>query len=572
LTKQERFFRVSRFAEPKSLATSGTKENPMAEAENKVPNHFLVIVPGYMGTKLRHRDTREIVWVNTSNIPWLPIYWKGWLTNLLTTLEYPNEKLEPWGIMDDVVFIPPWAKLENYERLVRKLQSLGYKVDMAQCFGYEGDQPPFDESKLNVYAFAYDWRQDNRLSARQLGAAIDRWRKYHPGAQVWIIAHSNGGLVARWYIEQEGGKEHVQRLFLMGSPWDGTPKALYMAFNGVDTLFRRKFNAFNIPQLTRKLVRTFPSIYQLIPSQGSFLRDNVDNKSVNPFTDGVWLDAAQTAMLQDGLAFSQKLGTNMSVETICFFGTRHLTQTSGRVVFHAANTWKEIQWDEPADAGDGTIPIPSAVHPRATEKLPYPVSHGDIYVNEAVLEKLRYELIDKYRLTQRAVVITNNLKIVFEQESNQQQDGHQDFYSPGENINLWATVHKLPPNYSRSAENSSTDQSLTLNEENLEPVSDATIKVRLLWRRLLPGVEVTDEIKTPPSNLPETYLKKPRAAPWRYEGKIEAPQREGYYELRAEVSVARLPRISLSELIAIEAEPDALEELGDEVKESRDEG
>lgn len=537
----------------------------MAEAESKVPNHFLVIVPGYMGSKLRHRDTKEILWANTSSIPLLPFYWKSWLSNLLTSLEYPNPDLEPCGIMDDVVFIPPWAKLENYERLVKKLQSIGYRVSMEQCFGYDGDQPPFDESKLNVYSFAYDWRQDNRLSARQLGAAIDRWREYHPDAQVWIIAHSNGGLVARWYIEQEGGKQYVKRLFLMGSPWDGTPKALYMAFNGVDTLFRRKFNVFNIPQRTRKLVRTFPSIYQLIPSQNSFLRDNVGNKPVNPFTDGDWLDPAQTSMLQDGLAFSQQLGTNMSVETICFFGTRHLTQTSGRVVFHAANTWKEIQWDEPADAGDGTIPIPSAVHPRATEKLPYPVSHGDIYVDDAVLEKLRYELIDKYRLTERAVAITNNLKIVFEQENNPDGDGHQDFYNPGGNIRLWATVHKLPPNYSTTGENSSTDQTLTLSDENLEPVADATIKVNLLWRRPLPGVELTDEINMRVKNLPEVYLKKPKAAPWRYEGKIVAPQQEGYYELRANVLVTGFPRVTLGELIAIEAEPEDVEEFGDEV-------
>ena len=534
----------------------------MAESGNTVPHHFLVIVPGYMGSKLRNRDTKEIVWVNTGTIPLNPLSWKGWLTTLLTTLEYPNNKLEPCGIMDDVVFIPPWAKLENYERLVKKLQSFSYKADLTQCFGYEGDQPAFDESQLNVYAFSYDWRQDNRLSARQLGTAIDHWRKYHPHAQVWIIAHSNGGLVARWYIEQEGGKNRVKRLFLLGSPWDGTPKALYMAFNGLDTLFRRKFSLFNIPQRTRKLVRTFPSIYQLIPYQNPFLRDQVSNKRVNPFTDGFWVDPTQTAMLQDGMAFSQQLGTDSSVETLCFFGTRRLTQTSGRVVFDAANTWKEIQWDQPADSGDGTIPIPSAVHPKATEKLPYPVSHGDIYVDDAVLEKLRYELIDRYRIAQRAVVVTNNLKIVFEQESNPHSDVHQDFYSPGGHIKLWATVHKLPPK--DSAERRTTNQFLTTDENNLTPVSNASIKINLLWRQPLPGVQLTGEIHEQTKNLPEGYLDKSRVVSGRYEGKIVAPHLEGYYEVRATISVVGLPVISLSELIAIEAEPDDLEVLRDE--------
>jgi pimeloyl-ACP methyl ester carboxylesterase len=532
----------------------------MVATGNQAPPHFLVIVPGYMGSKLRHRDTKEVVWVNTSSIPWNPLNWKSWLTTLLETLEYPNDKLEPSGIMDDVVFIPRWAKLENYERLITKLQSLGYKADLAQCFGYESEEPPFDESSLNVYAFPHDWRQDNRVSARQLGAAIDRWRKYHPGAQVWIIAHSNGGLVARWYIEQEGGKDHVGRLFLMGSPWDGTPKALYMAFNGFDTLFSRKFNVFDIPLRTSKLVRTFPSIYQLIPHQTRFLRDHVANNDVNPFTDGVWLDPTQTTMLQDGLAFNQKLGTATSVETICFFGTRKPTQTSGRVVFEAANRWKEIQWDAAADSGDGTIPIPSAVHPNAKEKVPYPVSHGDIYVDDAVLEKLRYELIDKFRLPEhmeRAVVVTNNLKIVFEQEGSP-DGGNQDFYSPGENINLWATVHRLPPPV-----NSSAAESL-IKDENLTPVSNATIKVNLEWRQALPGVQLTAEMAARPKNSGEVFLDKSTVVEGRYEGKIVAPQLEGYYEVRATVSVRGLPPVKLGELIAIEAEPDNVEELREE--------
>lgn len=531
----------------------------MAAAENQAPHHFLVIVPGYMGTKLRLRDTKEVVWVNTSSIPLNPFSWESWLTTLLKTLEYPNDNLEPCGIMDEVVFIPSWAKLENYERLVAKLQSLGYKADLAQCFGYESEEPPFDESSLNAYAFSYDWRQDNRLSAQQLGAAIDRWRKYHPGAQVWIIAHSNGGLVARWYIEQEGGKDHVGRLFLMGSPWDGTPKALYMAFNGFDTLFSRKFNFFDIPDRTSKLVRTFPSIYQLIPYQNPFLRDHVANNTVNPFSDGVWLNPVQTAMLQDGLAFNQKLGNNMSVETICFFGTRKLTQTSGRVVFEAANKWKEIQWDTPADSGDGTIPTPSAVHPNAKEKLPYPVSHGDIYVDDAVLEKLRYELIDKFRLVgyaERAVVVTNNLKIVFEQGS-PDGGGNQDFYSPGENINLWATVHRLPP----PDANSSAAESLARGDNNLTPVSNASIKVNLELRQTLPGVQLTAEMSTQRENLPEVFLDRSREAAGKYEGKIVAPQLEGYYEVKATVSVRGLPPVKLGELIAIEAEPGNVEEL-----------
>ena len=38
-----------------------------------------------------------------------------------------------------------------------------------------------------------------------------------------IIAHSMGGLVARWFVEQEGGNEMVQHLMMLGTPNAGSP-------------------------------------------------------------------------------------------------------------------------------------------------------------------------------------------------------------------------------------------------------------------------------------------------------------------------------------------------------------
>lgn len=521
----------------------------MSSEQNLVPKHFVVIVPGYMGSKLRDPQSREVVWVNLSSVPWQPWEWESWLNRLIGRMKYPSA-LEPAGMMDEIVFLPPWGKMENYERLVRKLISMGYKADMAQCFGFEGDAPPYDESSLNVYAFPYDWRQDNRASAQQLKEAIGRWSKYHEGAEVWVIAHSNGGVVARWYIEELGGKERVTRLFLMGSPWDGTPKALRMAFNGFDTLFRRKFEWYGVPAMTRGLVRSFPSVYQLIPLNNKFLRDDGNNQ-VNPFTDGVWLDDPNMrAMLQDGMEFTKRLDRNLSVETVCFFGTRRLTPTSGRVLFGASNRWREIVWDQEADAGDGTIPERSAVHPRAKEKLPYPVGHGDIYVNEAVLEKLRFEMIDRYRQMERerAVALTDRLRVVFEQGRG---DEHEDFYGPGEAVNLWADIHRQA-----AAGPEADDSNPEGSEDSWLPVADAQVRVEVRWRQPLQGQRNPEEKLPQPGRTPEVYLTKSRGRAGRYEGRLKAPEVEGYYDLQATVSVPGEPTLRLAELIAVEAAPD----------------
>ena len=112
-----------------------------------------------------------------------------------------------------------------------------------------------------------------------------------------LVAHSMGGLVSRWYIEKEGGKEQVNRLLLLASPWDGSPKAMDILFDGLDTLFRRLFNLFNIGPRSRAMIRTFPSVYQLLPYQDPFLR-GLDNEVVDPFNDAAgWLENAQQRQL-----------------------------------------------------------------------------------------------------------------------------------------------------------------------------------------------------------------------------------------------------------------------------------
>ena len=92
------------------------------------PPHFIVVVPGIMGSKLRDKSTGRTVWTDFHSIPLAPWKWDDWLTWLLTTMAYPNDDLEPVGIVDDVLFVPPWAKMEQYSRLLHRLQDIGYRV------------------------------------------------------------------------------------------------------------------------------------------------------------------------------------------------------------------------------------------------------------------------------------------------------------------------------------------------------------------------------------------------------------------------------------------------------------
>ncbi|OGO41972.1 MAG: hypothetical protein A2Z04_01315 [Chloroflexi bacterium RBG_16_57_9] len=480
----------------------------MATQTRQIPPHFIVIVPGYMGSKLRDKTTGKVVWVDFSSIPFNPLQWGDWLDHLLKTMAYPNDNLEPAGIMDQVIFVPPWAKQEHYNRLIEAFQIMGYQADPAR----------YPENELDVYGFGYDWRQDNRISARQLGAAIERWRAYHPGAQVWLIAHSNGGLVARWYIEKEGGKEHVGRLFLMASPWDGTVKAMRLLFDGLEMLFRQQFNLFNLPERSRAMLRTFPSIYQLIPHQDPFLR-GLNNEPVDPFNDLGWLEDEQhRQLLLDAQRFNQELGTTTSVETLCFFGRKRPTTTYGIVRPAAMNRWSDVTWSD-TEAGDGTLSERTAVHPNAQQILPFVAGHGDIYVDPAVLTFLQWELMGKYRKHERASLLGQHVKINFAAE--------RDAYRPGETIALWATAHKVKDD---------------------SPITRARIEAQLLWRQALPGAQQV----IPPQNLPQVRLQESIPTPGRYESNLVAPDVEGYYLLQASVKVAGQPTHKFEELIVIE--------------------
>jgi hypothetical protein len=205
------------------------------------------------------------------------------------------------------------------------------------------------------------------------------------------------------------------------------------------------------------------------------------------------------------------------------FGRKNDTVTSGTVRFQAGDRWGGIEW-QASEAGDGTVPERSAVHAHAREILPFPVSHGDIYVNASVLEFLQWNLVDKYRLATRASRVTLRYRISFSPE--------RDIYRPGEIISLWAVVEK--------------------HGDDASPVSGVSVRVQLRWKAVLPGA---DEVAVP-SAMPTVALHPGGLPPGRLEGGLRAPVHEGYYQLHAIVRVPGEGSVSLDELIAVEAEGD----------------
>ncbi len=483
-----------------------------------IPPHFIVIVPGYMGSQLRDSQDGQTLWVDIPGLLRDPLNIPANVDHMLERLKYPNSDIVPAGLMDQVLFVPPFLKAEHYGRLLQALRRIGYQIDS------QTGETQRSLDRAPVYTFAYDWRQDNRISARQLGQAIALWSDLHKPAKAWIIAHSNGGIVSRWYIEKEGGKDFVERLFLMGSPWDGAPKSLNVLMNGMNMFFVKLLNKYGIQERIKDLIRTFPSYYQLIPYSQPFVFD-ANNNPVDLFSDTRWLGGAENAQrLQEGLRFNQELGTTLSVDTVCFFGRRKPTLTSAVVGQGAGGQWQDIQWVY-TEAGDGTVPERSAVHPSVREAgraFAFAVDHGNIYVDPQVLVQLEYELVGRYQEATRATLFTDEFTVFFAPT--------QDSYLPGQAIDLQATIQR--------------------NEPGNPPQSNAAIKVQMIWNQALPSQPEA----AAPAVLPAVTLRETPAQTGAYSGQMVAPTQEGYYRLLATVEIMGKPTLTLEEMISVEAE------------------
>ncbi|KAF3889829.1 MULTISPECIES: caspase family protein [Nostocales] len=85
-------------------------------------------------------------------------------------------------------------------------RTLKEHYDLVLAFDYENLQTTIEENAKLL---------GQRLQEIGLGP--------NHGKELHIVAHSMGGLIARWFIEQEGGNQVVQHLVMLGTPNAGSP-------------------------------------------------------------------------------------------------------------------------------------------------------------------------------------------------------------------------------------------------------------------------------------------------------------------------------------------------------------
>lgn len=198
-----------------------------------------MVVPGILGSRLV-RDGQEI-WGLPGGIARNLVHPEATLA-----LDGDGHDVDPSvkadGLVRAPVHFPGLAKVDGLRRMSRFLRQ---KV-----------------ASDHLLVFAYDWRLSNRVNGRLLAELVEQWRRWSRDrdAKLVLVCHSMGGLVARAFLDLEGGADQCRRLVTVGTPYFGSVKALGCLVNGVYPWSGR------IGERLTVLARTWPSVYELLPT------------------------------------------------------------------------------------------------------------------------------------------------------------------------------------------------------------------------------------------------------------------------------------------------------------------
>ena len=220
----------------------------------------VILIPGAFGSVLRDRASGRELWPVSDSKLLLDDYEDLGLPINPVTLEPDPGQAEAHTVLRSGL------GRDFYGSLVETLQRLG---GYTRC---RVEDTPDSDAPCDMYVYVYDFRLDNVRAAAGLAALIERVRSEHgdPRLRVDVVAHSNGGLVARYFIRHgtralteastaaptyEGARA-IRRLLLVGTPNLGTLQPVLSLLRGEEIGFR------HIPP---EVVATCPGISQMMP-------------------------------------------------------------------------------------------------------------------------------------------------------------------------------------------------------------------------------------------------------------------------------------------------------------------
>jgi pimeloyl-ACP methyl ester carboxylesterase len=339
---------------------------------------LVIVIPGILGSRLVRRNRRrpdktKVVW--DFSVSKLPLMLRAMASGKLVLegdgIDPPDDGIEADGLFSYQLF-PGLFGVDDYDTLLTRLRNV--------------------VSDRQVLTFPYDWRLSNRHAAVRLetfaGDALRAWKAESNAKdpKLWLIAHSMGGLVARYYCEHLGGAAHTRAIVTLGTPHRGSVNALDALSNG------KRFGPLNLTPL----VRSLPSLYELLPLYPAVRHGTGESMTIHRIAEfyglhpvtgadvvapagslpsqiaGVereWLRRALQfhAAIREPAERRARNGASSPYEQRAIFNRRQPTLLSaafastGTTVFKTYPEKRNGKWIESDDRGDGTVPAKASV-------------------------------------------------------------------------------------------------------------------------------------------------------------------------------------------------------------------
>ncbi len=234
----------------------------------------IIVIPGITGSELINKETGKVAWFKASRAKDDDIR-----LPMSANLARNVDNLVAGDIIREVRIARLLPEIEIYAKLIESLQATGGYREVKWATATKADATD------TFFVFSYDWRRDNVENARLLIRNIEtlKRRMGKPNMKFNIVAHSMGGLISR-YAAMYGnadipagkprptwaGARHLNKIFLVGTPNEGSLLSFKALLNGVSYIGSGIKLPF-VQDLTRFDVFTIPSIFQLLPHERSML-------------------------------------------------------------------------------------------------------------------------------------------------------------------------------------------------------------------------------------------------------------------------------------------------------------
>lgn len=304
-----------------------------AKIETRNP---VIVIHGILGARLEERETGRSVWGAFGGDSVHPNTPDG--ARLIgLPLEIPASAFDydpataavhAAGPLDaiELSFFFKIIAVEVYASILRSLGVGGYLDPVSM----DPSVPQYPETHFTCFTFFYDWRRDNVENAIRLGHFLTEKRheiaehlgrrvailreaghdeearellEWHAGGYKFdIVAHSMGGLIARYFLRfgahdlpPDGsapavtwaGAREIDRLVCVGTPSFGAIEALENLHDGFEL-------SFLLPHFRPEILGTMPAIYQLLPRtrHGVLIGKDDAPIDVDLFDPTVWRENA----------------------------------------------------------------------------------------------------------------------------------------------------------------------------------------------------------------------------------------------------------------------------------------